>query len=122
MALTKIKVGQISTDVLLEHVSKTSTFTMTASDLDGTNHLIISNDTTGAAYSVTLPTPADWTGKFVTCLHKTGGSNWLTFEEYGGTDIMISGSSLATTFYTVFSDGTSVIKMGYRYTAGGGPP
>jgi hypothetical protein len=122
MALTKIKVGQISSDVVLEHVSKTSTFTMTAADLDGTNHLIISNDTTGAAYTVTLPTPADWTGKFVTCLHKTGGSNGLTFEQYGGSDIMISGTAAATTYYTVFSDGTSVIFMGNNVTAGGAPP
>jgi hypothetical protein len=121
MALTKIKSGQIDTNVVLEHVSKTSTFTMTAADLDGTSHLIISNDTSGGAYNVTLPTPADWTGKFVTCLHQTGSNN-LTFEQYGGSDIMVSGTPAATTYYTVASDGTLVIFLGNNYSAGGGPP
>jgi len=124
MTLTKIKAGQMADSVLtgVTHVSKTSTFTMVATDMDGCGHLVISNDTTGGAYTITLPSPADWTGKFVTCLHQAGGSNVLTFERYSGSDIMASAGHATDTYYTVFSDGTLVIMMGFRFTAGGGPP
>ena len=124
MTLTKIKAGQMADSVLtgVTHVSKTSTFTMVATDMDGCGHLVISNDTTGGAYTITLPSPADWTGKFVTCLHQAGGSNVLTFERYSGSDIMVFGTPSATTYYTVASDGTLVIFLGNNYTAGGGPP
>ena len=124
MALTKIKAGQMADSVLpvviKKDVSKTSTFTMVAADIEDCGHLIISNDTTTAAYSVTLPTPSDWTGKFVTCLHQAGGSNILTFEKYGGSDLMTSNSSAVTTYCTAFSNGTDVISIGKVASESGG--
>ena len=124
MTLTKIKAGQMADSVLpvviKKDVSKTSTFTMVAADMDGCGHLVISNDTTTAAYTVTLPPPADWTGKFVTCLHQAGGTNILSFYKYGSGGFMDSNSSAATTYCTVFSNGIDAISIGKVASEGGG--
>ena len=106
-------------------VHKTSTFTMTASDFDDCGTLIIDNDTSTGAYTVTMPPKEDWEGKIIICCHgrDTTGSNALTFNKHandGGTTSMTSVAH-PNTNYQILSTGNTLTLMHTDFTSPGGP-
>ena len=106
-------------------VHKTSTFTMVASDFDDCGVLIIDNDTSSGAYTITLPAKEDWAGKIVICTHAidTVGGNALTFMKHfsdGGTISMTSVAE-ANNRYQMLSTGTALVLMHTAWQTPGGP-
>ena len=106
-------------------VHKTSTFTMVASDFDDCGVLIIDNDTSSGAYTITLPAKEDWAGKIVICTHAidTVGGNALTFMKHfsdGGT-ISMTSSAHANNSYQMLSTGTALVLMHTAWQTPGGP-
>ena len=98
---------------------------MTASDFDDCGTLIIDNDTSTGAYTVTMPPKEDWEGKIIICCHgrDTTGSNALTFNKHandGGTTSMTSVAH-PNTNYQILSTGNTLTLMHTDFTSPGGP-
>lgn len=106
-------------------VSKTSTYAMSGDDFGGHTILIVKNDTSSAAYTVTLPLLTEWAGKMIIITHDVDstGSNWLTLKDHatdGGASLMTSRAHSNNNF-TVLSTGDTRVRGHTEWDDPSGP-